>query len=278
MTLQRTGKIRFNLAERGRTARGVERHFDTAAAARLINSPAVQEKIKHGDMVGYFGHWPRVQFGLNASEGGVVNGQAISVEPNMRLVHCVATPDGWVEHETEFFDNTGGKIAARCFGNKVGGFSSAIRAPTIGGRAVPTEFHGFDYVIEPNYSTNRGYGVTLDGIADGDEIFDAVAERNLIIEQCSVMLDSMQSAYDQMAATMARMGEENAYYLSRLAAQGTAPVLLDGVLDVVSRPTHSYLDSAESFLTENLVGFQPVKEEPVQLTDRHRRQLNRYGV
>lgn len=278
MTLPRTGVIRYNLADRGRKHRGPERYFDTAVAAKLINSPSVQEKVKHGDMLGYFGHWPRVQFGLNPAEGGIVNGKAVSIEPAIRTLSIVAMPDGWVEHEAEFLDNANGKIAARLFASKAGGFSSAIRAPEIGGKAIATEFHGFDYVLEPNYTTNRGYGLTLDGVAGEEDILDAVAERQQMMELCSSMLDSAQVEVNLMAQAMERVVEENTYLISQLAKVGKSAAVLDGVLDVVSRPIESPLSRANEFLDAVLVGFQPqkVKEEP--RTPGHERQLSRIGV
>jgi len=276
MSLLRTGVIRFNLAERGRSARGVERNFDTAAAARLINSPAVQERVKHGDMLGYFGHWPRVKFGLNAAEGGVVDGKHVSVEPALRTVSIKAYPDGTVEHEEEFLDTASGKIAARLYASKAGGFSSAIRAPVVGSKAIPNEFHGFDYVLEPNYTTNRGYDVALDGV-DG-ETFDAVAEQQAILDQCSMMLDSMQTAYDQMAATLARVTEENAYYLSRLAREGKGADVLDGIMDMTVNPTTSHLDRADDFLTAPLVPLQKPRVPKQGQSPHAERQLSRLGV
>lgn len=273
----RTGIIRFNLAERGRTARGVDRNFDTATAARLINSPEVQERVKHGDMIGYFGHWPRVKFGLNAAEGGIVGGKHVSVEPALRTVFLKAYPDGTVEHEEEFLDTASGKIAARLYASKAGGFSSAIRAPVVGSKAIPREFHGFDYVLEPNYSTNRGYDVALDGV-EGDEVFDAVAEQQAILDQCSTMLDSMQSAYDQMAAALERAQEENAYYRSRLASEGKGDAVLDGIMDMTVNPVTSHLDRADEFLTAELVPLQKPKKQKQQSSSFVDRQLSRLGV
>jgi len=278
MTLPRTGVIRYNLADRGRKHRGPERYFDTAVAARLINSGVVQEKVKHGDMLGYFGHWPRVQFGLNPAEGGIVNGKAVSVEPALRTVSLVAYPDGWVEHEAEFLDNANGKIAARLFASKAGGFSSAIRAPQVGGKAIATEFHGFDFVLEPNYTSNRGYGVALDGVASEDDILDAVAERQQIMELCAEMLDSVQAEYNQMAEAMMRVTEENTYLISQLARSGKPEAVLDGVLDVVTRAVDTPLLRANDFLSATLVGFQKPKVQEQPRSPGHERQMSKFGV
>ena len=278
MTLPRTGVIRYNLADRGRKHRGPERYFDTAVAARLINSGVVQEKVKHGDMLGYFGHWPRVQFGLNPAEGGIVNGKAVSVEPALRTVSLVAYPDGWVEHEAEFLDNANGKIAARLFASKAGGFSSAIRAPQVGGKAIATEFHGFDFVLEPNYTSNRGYGVALDGVASEDDILDAVAERQQIMDLCADMLDSAQAECNLMAEAMLRVTEENTYLISQLARSGKPEAVLDGVLDVVTRAVDTPLLRANDFLSATLVGFQKAKVQEQPRSPGHERQMSRFGV
>ncbi|MBX9755839.1 MAG: hypothetical protein K2X80_13875 [Pseudomonadaceae bacterium] len=259
MSLPKTGVIRYNLAERGRKARGVERNFDTVAAAALINGPDVQERVRHGDMLGYFGHWPRVKFGLNPAEGGVVDGKAVSVEPAIRTISLKAYPDGTVEHETEFLSTASGKLAARLHASKAGGFSSAINTRAVGNKAMPLGFYGFDYVLEPNYSTNRGYGVALGGVMDGDDVFDAVAERQQIVDQCSAMLDSMQQSYDQMQATVLLLAEENSVYLSRLAADGRDTAALDGVMELTVNCVHSHLDQADAFLTAPLVPLAAAK-------------------
>lgn len=278
MNLPRTGIIRYNLAERGRKVRGVERNFDTAAAARLINGPDVQERVKHGDMLGYFGHWPRVKFGLNPAEGGLVDGKMVSLEPAIRTIHIKADPDGWVEHEAEFLDTPSGKISARLHAAKVGGFSSVIDTRPVGSKAFPTGFFGFDFVFEPNYSTNRGYGVALDGVLDGENVFDAVAERQQIMEHCSAMLDSLQQAYDQQQEAIARLAEENAYYLSRLASEGKAEPALDGIMDLTVHSVQSHLSRADDFLTAPLVRFQPQKQDEPEVSGAARRYLSRLGV
>ncbi len=259
----RTGIIRYNLADRGRAVRGVDRNFDLASAARLINSPDVQERVRHGDLLGYFGHWPRQKFGLNPAEGGVVDGQAVAVAPALRTVSIKASPDGWVEHEAEFLDTVPGKIAARMFASKAGGFSSAIYSGrTIGSKSVPTGFYGFDYVLEPNYSGNRGYALCLDGVMDAElTAYDSVREQHLVLEQCNVLLDSMQGEYDRLLAAFNRLQGENEYYLDRLAREGKPTAILDGVMDVTTRKVGTHLDSADAFLDVPLFAAEQRKVE-----------------
>lgn len=282
MNLPRTGVIRYNLADRERKHRGPDRNFDIPVAVALINSPVIQEKIKHGDMLGYFGHWPRVQFGLNPAEGGIVNGRQVAVEPAIRTVYCKAFPDGTVEHETEFFTgNAGGKLAWRLFQQKAGGFSSAIRAPTIAGKEIAREFHGFDYVLEPNYTRNRGYGLALDGVTSEEDLYDAVAERHQIMELCATMLDSVQVEYDHMASALAKAQDHITLLTGELARKGRSVVLDSvGVLDVVTRPIAppSHLAHADDFLDAVLIHQEKPKSEPAKLSASHERQLSRYGV
>lgn len=259
---RKTGVIKFNLADRMRKHRGQERNFDIAAAVRLLNGGSVQERIKHGDMVGYFGHWPRVKFGLDPEEGGFLEGKQISLEPAIRTVHLKAYPDGTVEHEEEFLDTASGKIAERIYGSKAYGFSSAIDAKRLGGNLVPTGFFGFDFVKEPNYSANRGYAVALDGVMDAEDVLDAVAEREALFDEVNSMLDASTKAYDSAVQTIESLTLENEQLFSMLAKQGVEvkEVTLDGCLDVVHGSKSSPLMNADSFLRLPLVQYEQTDE------------------
>jgi len=207
--------IRYNLKERGREHRGVERNFDIPAIVAAINSPSCQERVKTRGMLGYLGHWVRIRFGLEPPEGGVVNGKSYSVEPAIVTTYLKAYPNGDVEHQTEFLDNPTGQIASRMYDNKVGGFSSAIdeNRPT---------FYGFDWVNDPNYSTNRGYSLTLDSVSDGSMTLDDViaAEMQNRTEAMAMLLaasemreklalDSANAALVENEALLALLAEYN---------------------------------------------------------------------
>ncbi|APQ14632.1 hypothetical protein BJP27_23960 (plasmid) [Pseudomonas oryzihabitans] len=261
--MNKTGIIRYNLADRGRKVRGQDRHLDLPAAARLINGADVQERVREGDMIGYFGHWPRIKFGVNPAEGGIVNGQAVSVAPAIRTTFIQADNDGWVDHEVEFLDTVPGKIAARMYASKAGGFSSAINTRPVGNKVVPVGFYGFDFVLEPNYTTNRGYGVALDGVMGGDDFaLDAISEAQEIMERCTTMLDSMQAQYDSLLSSHARLTQENDELLDRLARAGINRVALDAVTEVTTLPVHTQLDNADAFLSAKLVTFVEPKKTP----------------
>jgi hypothetical protein len=270
---KRTGIIKFNVTDRGRKFRGQNRNFDTARLAEIVNGGAVQERVKHGDMLGYYGHWPRVQFGMNPIEGAVVKGKAISLEPAVKTVYLKAYPDGTIEHEAEFLPTEAGKIAERLFDGRTGGFSSAIDVRKAGDKQLPLDFYGFDYVLEPNYTKNRGYEMALDGVSDDEmAVLDEVAAYNELIHTTNAVLDSMQAAYDRQAETLLRMEEEREQlYSMLLKATGQKHVTLDSLVAVVHGNRESRFDVADEFKNISLTGRVEPKDEAQEETaaDRH---------
>ncbi len=228
-----TEKITYNVHERGRKSRGVDRLFDTAALARLINGPAVQEKVKLGDMIGYYGHWPRLAFGMATRETGVVDGQVVALPKAVRTVYLSADDAGNITHQTEFLDTSWGQEAKRLYDAKVGGFSSAIDAR--GTPYVARDFHGFDYVDEPNYTGNRGHRALLDAVeagADRDEmlamLLDAVAhDSESMMARHTAMFDRLHANHMQALEALERVSRENDLLIGRLAAGGGSAVLDD---------------------------------------------------
>lgn len=151
MARMTTGIIRYNLKDRMRQYNGQERNFDIPKLVDAINSPKVQERVRLGDLNGFYGHWPRITFGAEPQEGGVVDGKVVNLEPCCRTIYLKAYPDGTVEHEQEFFPNDAGEKAYAQLQAKSGGFSSVISGTN------GYIFHGFDFVREPNFSGNRPY-------------------------------------------------------------------------------------------------------------------------
>lgn len=223
-----TDAIKYNVRDRGRKHRGVARNFDTAALARLINSPAVQEKVKHGDMLGYFGHWPRVKFGMEVTEGGIDrdSGKAIVLPTAIRTLEISADPDGTITHRAEFLETEAGKVAQALYKSKAGGFSSAIDCAPRTSPALPRGFYGFDYVYEPNFTENRGHKVVLDSV--GEEvgaILDAVMEQ-AAAEQSEMLalFDSLASQHELALEALDHMTREREWAIGRLAAIKREPV------------------------------------------------------
>lgn len=206
-----TKVITYNLRDRGRQFRGKERNFNIRAIVDAINSPSCQERVKSRDMLGYYGHWPRIKFGMNPAEGGLDDGRPSMVEPALVTTMLRASQDGTIEHQAEFLNNDPGQVAAKLYAARVGGFSSAIDQNR-------PEFFGFDYVLEPNYSTNRGY--TLDDVRDMtlDDIEAAIYDEQL--RGVMRLLDSANAERDAASEVIEHLRAENEHLLSMLASKG----------------------------------------------------------
>lgn len=240
-----TPLIRYSLKDRGRKFTGQPRSFNIQAIVDSINSPECQERVAARDMLGYFGHWPRVRFGMMPQEGGLDGGKSQAVEPAIVTTHLKAYPDGTVEHQTEFLDTDAGRIAEKMWAAKVGGFSSAIDVNK------PRMF-GFDYVNTPNYLANSHRGVVLDDAGDAVELtLDAVveleAEEREQADAISILLDNVQAERTAIALVVERLQIENEQLISMLASTG--------------RKAESVLDS-ESAL-------------PISVSERKARQMQR---
>lgn len=210
-----TPLIRYNLKDRGRQHTGQPRNFNVRLIADSINSPSTQEMVESRGMVGFYGHFPRIRFGMNPAEGGIDGGRYVPVEPAFVTTYLKADYDGNVEHRAEFLDTAAGKLSAKLWDSRTGGFSSAIddRKPA---------FFGFDYVIAPNYLDNSYRGVVLDdafGDNTGALTYDAVfaAEMDEHAHGMSVLLDSINAERATTASIIERLQLENDELLSMLA-------------------------------------------------------------
>ena len=280
----KTGVIRFNVKDRGRRFRGMDRNFDTVSLAELLNGDEVQEKVRNGDMLGYWGHWPRVKFGLDVSEGTIVGGKPVHIEPAVRTTYLRAWPDGTVEHESEFLDTAPGRLSGRVYASKAGGWSSAINAPRRGSMQVPSSFHGFDYVLEPNFTANRGYAldsagnrIDPEGLDEADQmVLDEVSQYTALVESTTALLDRQQADYDRLAETLDAVMSEN-HELQGMLAKVPRPAKTEPaearkrptrqeVLDAVGQTTIKAADSrfadAENFGLMRLEGVED--ENPAQ--------------
>jgi len=216
----RTGVIQYNLNDRGRELTGKPRHFNIDKVAAFINGARTQERIQKRDMFGYYGHWPRVKFGMMPPEGGIYQGKLVKLEPAISTIHLKAFPDGTIEHEEEFLETDAGRTAQKMFESKKGGFSSALSE-------VEGRFFGFDYVNEPNFDDNRGY--VLDAATDdGGAILDdaVIADYNQNLHGMLALLDSAQASlgdarsdHERALTVIARLEEENEQYLAMLAGR-----------------------------------------------------------
>lgn len=220
----KTGKITYNVRERGRQFRGQPRNFDTRALARVVMDGPVQERVRNRDLWGYYGHWPRMVFGLDPGEGGPVQsgplaGKVIRLEPTHVTTYLDAAPDGTITHEAEFLDNPPGRLAMRAFQNRTAGFSSVINArPTAAGEDVPIGFHGFDFVSEPNFATNRGWA--LDGVVEdptGAMLDDAITQASGAMRILDGLYTDLLKSHEMQADLINRLSAENAELMDLLA-------------------------------------------------------------
>ncbi|KVN83422.1 hypothetical protein WJ68_16025 [Burkholderia ubonensis] len=256
--------------DRGRQFIGKDRHFDLAALAALVNGNEVQERVKNRDLNGFYGHWIRARFGLTPPESIVFDGRMVNIEPAFVTTHLSADAEGNITHEAEFLDTNAGAIAERLFKSKQGGFSSAIHAEPRFGKHMPTVFAGFDYVFEPNYTTNRGYVFDSAGFGSDQLLFDAVAhEWQMSNAMMRALFDSMQADHLLAMQTIERLSEENAELLSLAAKSDPKPgaVLLDSTgghtapLVVGMRATSDFLKRAQAFSTGKLVQFDKLPSD-----------------
>lgn len=267
--------IKYSLKDRGRQYRGQDRNFDIRAVVNAINSPECQERVRKRDMLGYYGHWPRVKFGLNPAEGGLDKaGRATVLTPAMVTVKLKAYPDGTIEHQEEFLDTDPGKVAAQLYNNRVGGFSSAIdlRGP---------QFFGFDYVLEPNYSTNRGWALdAVSGMSD-EEVSAAIQGEQL--RGAMALLDRVTAERDGLAAALENMQAEREQFLSLLSKKGISE---SQALDAVDAPGRSpalfstdladrMRADAALFHAAQLPGFDVPEDRPAEF--RPERAMPGYG-
>lgn len=253
-----TPLITYNLKDRGRQYRGKERNFHLQKIAAAINSPETQERVKHRDMLGYYGHWPRVRFGMNPCEGDAVQ----PVQPAIVTTHLEASDDGTVKHKAEFLGTKPGQIAAQLFASRTGGFSSAIDE----GRP---EFFGFDYVLEPNYSSNRGYQLALDSVTgnltiEGMTLDDIMtAEYNDQLDGVLALVSKLDAANRMALESLSRLSAENEELLSMLSSPA-----LDSVsykpFSVSKDPARQLINDMNTFKTAPLPSFiaPPSAETP----------------
>lgn len=268
--MQQTPIIKYNLRERGRQFRGQPRNFNIAVVVKAINSEACQEKVRNRDMIGFYGHWPRVKFGMNPREGGLEKGRPAFVEPAIVTTLLKAYPDGTIEHQEEFLDTDSGKLAAKLFQSRVGGFSSVIG----NGNA---EFFGFDYVNEPNYSTNRGYSLDSVGDISEDEIDAAIYGES--IRGIMALLDGAESRIHIADQTIEGLRQENSQLVEMLAAHGLDPSdpYRDGKAGIrIDRTaTENFLDDVNSFWNQKRLPCVAEPIETVELDPIAQRLLNR---
>lgn len=258
----KTEIITYNLQDRGRQFRGSPRNFDIKKIAESINSSAMQERVKNRDLLGYYGHWPRKQFGIEPTEGGLAKGRPSIVEPAICTTMLEADENGTIRHQAEFLQTDAGKVAAKLYESRTGGFSSAI-SDRLG------VFHGFDYVLEPNFTHNRGYALdSVDDMTEDDMMAAMIEEQlhgmQLVLDSVEQRAEIERQTAELAAQTLAAVQAENAELYSMLVKAG---VSFDSVNASAQAPSMLSVDATDKFMLDcanfdtELLHFRKVDKE-----------------
>lgn len=158
-------QCKFSLFDEGRKYTGHHRNYILESARKVCYAPATREGISLREKLGYLGHGRRQLAGkLTLGEVETVklpDGSTLVVEniPSNVTTHFEIHEDGTVEHTQDILESAPGKVVAGLNRSKVGGFSWAMGGRDGGaiGATHVTGFEGFDYVMNPGFSANRGY-------------------------------------------------------------------------------------------------------------------------
>jgi hypothetical protein len=158
-------KCKFNLFQEGRKYTGHHRNYILESARKVCYDPATREGISLREKLGYLGHGRRQLAGkLALGEVETVklpDGSTIIVEnvPSNVTTHFEIHEDGTVEHTQDILESAPGKVVSGLNRSKVGGFSWAMGGRDGGaiGATHVNGFEGYDYVMNPGFSANRGY-------------------------------------------------------------------------------------------------------------------------
>lgn len=260
----KTSRITFNLKDRGRVHTGQDRsNVDVRSWIDLINSPATQELIQTGDMLGYVGHELRQMYGMTPPDTIVdeKTGRTLKIFPAVRTIHLSADQNGNVTHQEEFLDTPEGEYAKQQYIAKIGGFSAATSFRQQMGAVIPTSMHGFDYVKHPNYATNVGDGLLLDS-AMFDSAEGALA-KDAMLNSLFIMYDGIYdfNAMSQINQQNMDIAAQHEQRVQQLLAQkqhqkDLIAARLDEQFDSALCPTtdlDAYLKEANQFLFDNVV-------------------------
>lgn len=187
----------FSLFNEGRKYTGHHRKYILENAKQICYSPATREKIALNEALGYFGHGRREFAGkvrINEVEKIMENGKPMIVEnvPSNVTIAFDVLDDGTVNHKQRILESAPGQIVAGLNKSKVGGFSWAC-AGSDGGRkgaTVLTSFEGFDYVMNPGFSGNRGYVLESASAETRDMILESICQTGIEDKEAEMILES----------------------------------------------------------------------------------------
>lgn len=268
-TARKTKRLKYNLKDRGRDVTGQDRsNVDIQAMINIINGQHVQEMAATGSLIGFYGHQIRQRYGVNPPETALIGGKVIRLEPAFKTTSIHASADGTIEHTHEFFNNESGEYALRQYAANAGGFSTAVNYGKQGSKLVPKLFGGFDFVWQPNYATNVGDGVLLDGLWANDEeaMFDGLGDNvgnalaaQLLDQQIISTFDNIhqqysllqvaEQAFDQLAAAERENQRLHAQHVARRQRARERQIEVYDSMLCPAQPFDSVLANAEQFLS-----------------------------
>lgn len=172
----------FNLFNEGRTYSGHHRKYILESAITTCYAPATRERMQLREAFGYFGHGRREIAGRLALPEvcpvKLPDGTTVIMEniPSNVTTSFEVMKDGTVKHSQQILEsNEPGRVVSALNKDKVGGFSWAcggVNGGAMGATRV-ADFHGFDYVMNPGFASNRGYILESAG---SDMILENVAK------------------------------------------------------------------------------------------------------
>lgn len=174
---------KFNLFDHGRTD-GNGRGYLVNSVKKLIESPLYQERLKLGELYGYFGHNLRQMAGkMDLDEVSVIqyDGKPVVIEtvPSNRHVDLQVADDGIVTHTQEILDTPSGRAVKAMRDAGIGGWSWAVMGVETAIGAVARSFHGFDFVKHPSYIDVDKQQAMFEsvGVSSEGELLEAMFEQ-----------------------------------------------------------------------------------------------------
>jgi hypothetical protein len=142
---------------------------------------------------------------------------------------------------------------------------------------MPKRFCGFDFVLEPNYSTNRGHKVVLDSVlTERDRMMmmldSAVGESMDAAAAMGAIFDALQAQHERALKALERVQAENNDLLGRMARGRTDPVL-----DAVRPMRAAKPDNYEAYRSMPLARLSELPRESPAPSDELKSMERRYG-
>jgi hypothetical protein len=184
--MQEIIKCRFNLFDEGREYTGHHRKYVLENARRVCYAPGTREGLRLREKLGYLGHGRREMAGKvridEVEKVKMPDGSMTVVEnvPSNVTTFFEIDKKGNVDHHQEIIGtNQPGKIVSGLNQSKVGGFSWAMGGRDGGahGATRVSSFEGFDYVMNPGFSANRGY--VLESAGSKDMILESICKTGI---------------------------------------------------------------------------------------------------